>query len=197
MLHASADRLTSAQSDLAAHLRVATADAHRSLEARLDLLRRPLDRRRFQGVLERFHGFHVTWEAAIRQRPRIAEFHAERGRLPHLRRDLSALGLTGAEVAALPVSEAAAELAADEATAAGAIYVLEGSTLGGQLISRELAEAAWLPPGGLTYFDPYGARTGEMWRGFKSWLAVEAPDPARTVDGARRTFQMLEGWLTR
>jgi heme oxygenase len=200
MLYVPADELTPPTSewtgaDLAAHLRIATAEAHRSLETRLALLSRPLDRQRFCDVLEGFYGFHLIWEAAIRQRPRIAALHSDRGRLPHLRRDLLALGRTEAEIGALPVCHLAAGLADDDATAAGAIYVLEGSTLGGRLISRELSEAQWLPAGGLTYFDPYGARTGEMWRGFKTWLSNEAPQPERVVDGARRTFRLLETWL--
>jgi heme oxygenase len=181
--------------DLATRLRFETTDAHQDLEDKLALLRRPPDRQRFMAVLERFHGFHAVWEEAIRHRSRYAAFHASRSRLPHLRRDLAALGRTSAEMARLPeCREAEALVSADDA-ALGSLYVLEGSTLGGQVIGRELAGAGWLPPGGLTYFNPYGHRTGEMWRSFRSWLSVQDVDHKAAAEGARRTFRLLEAWV--
>ncbi len=180
--------------DLAMHLRLATADAHQSLEDKLSLLSQPLDRQRFLHVLERFHGFHAVWERAI-HRSTHRSAYASRSRLPHLRRDLAALGRTNAEVARLPVCGTAADLATDDATALGSMYVLEGSTLGGQLIRRALAETTWLPTGGLTYFDPYGRRTGEMWRSFRNWLSEQDANPGAAAAGARRTFAMIEDWV--
>jgi heme oxygenase len=189
--------LTPTQADLATHLRVHTAQAHQSLEASLNLLSRPPDRRRFVHVLERFHGFHAVWESAIRQQSSYAAFHAARARLPHLRRDLAALGRTNAEIAALPACPDAAALVAGDAATVGSIYVLEGSTLGGQVIGRALGEAAWLPEGGLTYFSPYGPRTGEMWRSFRRWLDDQRVDWNDAAAGARRTFSLLEDWVAR
>lgn len=181
--------------DLASHLRRETAAAHSRLEQSLSLLSQPLDRQRFVRVLERFHGFHAVWECAIRQRSKFAAFHAPRARLPHLRRDLAALGRTTAEIRALPVCGAAETLAGDEAATLGSLYVMEGSTLGGQLIARALADAGWAPSGGITYFDPYGRRTGEMWRGFQGFLAAQDPDRDRAAAGACATFALLEEWL--
>lgn len=179
-------------------LRAETAEAHARMEDALDLVRRVSDRQRFAEVLERFLGFHLIWEPAIRQRSALRAFHEPRSRVPHLRRDLAALGLTNAEQQALPVCAAAAELASDEAAAIGSIYVLEGSTLGGQVIGRALAQAGWTPNGGLTYFNPYQARTGEMWRAFADWAEASVPprDRPAAVAGANRTFAMLQDWLT-
>lgn len=179
-------------------LRADTAAAHAEMEAALDLLSRISDRQGFAQVLQRFLGFHIVWERAIQQRPALRAFQAPRTRLPHLRRDLAALGLTNAEQADLPRCEAAAELAADDAAAVGSIYVMEGSTLGGQVIGRALAQSDWSPPGGLTYFNPYQARTGEMWRAFGAWAETQAPAErhADAVVGANRTFAVLQEWLT-
>ncbi|HEY8614589.1 biliverdin-producing heme oxygenase [Phenylobacterium sp.] len=181
--------------DLATHLRTETLAAHQRFEQKLSLLSRPADRRRFLAVLERFHGFHAVWEGAIRRRSAHAAFHAGRGRLPHLRRDLAALGRTHSEIAALPACHSAEDLLACEAAAVGSIYVLEGSTLGGQVISRALQGEAWLPSGGFAYFNPYGQRTGDMWRGLRSWLGDQDVAPEAAVDGARRTFRLLEDWV--
>jgi len=179
-------------------LREGTAQAHGELEGALDLLGRVADGQGFARVLERFLGFHVVWERAIRQHAPLRAFQAPRSRLPHLRRDLAALGLTNAEQAALPLCAAAASLADGAPAAVGSLYVLEGATLGGQAISRALASAAWAPPGGLAYFNPYRARTGEMWRTFGTWAEgqVGADHSCAAVAGANRTFAVLQGWLT-
>jgi heme oxygenase len=179
-------------------LREATTDAHAELEAALDLLGRVSDGQAFGRVMERFLGFHIVWEQVIQRQPALRAFHESRRRLPHLRRDLAALGRTNAEQAALPSCAAAAALADSSAAGIGSIYVLEGSTLGGQVIGRALSGAAWTPPGGLTYFDPYRSRTGEMWRGFGDWAEASVAPEAReaAVEGARRTFCVLQGWLT-
>lgn len=183
---------------LSRELREATGAAHAELEAALGIFRRVSDRQAFVGMLERFLGFHLVWERAIRQHAALRSFHEPRSRLPHLRRDLAALGRTSAEQAALPRCAAAAALADSAAAAVGSIYVLEGSTFGGQVISRALAGADWAPRGGLTYFNPYSARTGAMWRAFESWAEARVAGPERpaAVAGANRTFALLQGWLT-
>jgi heme oxygenase len=182
---------------LAARLRRETADAHARLETALDLLCRPLDRQRFVHVLDRFLGFHTVWECAVRRHAGLRAFTEARTRLPHLRRDLAALGVDPAELDTHAMCLAAGDLASSEASALGSIYVMEGSTLGGQLIGRALAEAEWLPEGGLTYFNPYGRETGAMWRAFHAFADTRLPTEAHgaAVAGARRTFEVLEAWV--
>jgi len=182
---------------LAVRLRKATAASHAQLEDQLDLLRRVPDRQWFVCVLEGFFGFQAVWEHAIRGRPEFRAFLEPRTRLPHLRRDLAALGRTTAELDAVPLCLPAAGLAATKAQALGSLYVMEGSTLGGQVIHRALGRADWLPAGGLTYFQPYGARTGQMWRSFQRFVEdAVAPDEHEAVcEGANRAFALLSEWL--
>jgi heme oxygenase len=184
---------------LRSRLRDGTGAAHEALESALDLLGSAPDKGRFTQVLERFLGFHLAWErAAFERRPDLRSFLAPRSRLPHLRRDLAALGRTNAEQSGLAECPAAASLLDGRARAVGSIYVLEGSTLGGQVIARAITDAGWAPPGGLTYFTPYGARTGEMWRRFGAWAEDVVPrdERAAAVVGAARTFGVLQAWLT-
>lgn len=184
--------------DLPTFLRAATAEAHQSMEDAMDLLGPGVDAGRMRKVLQRFFGFHVVWEVAVGAWPALAGEIAARSRLAQLRADLTALGLSGAEIEALPRCEAAAGLAQTEAAALGSFYVLEGSTLGGKVITKALAARDWLPEGGFAYFDPYGARTGEMWRGFREWLAAHPAghDQEEVAQGARRTFALLETWMS-
>lgn len=76
----------------------------------------------------------------------------------------------------------------------GAMYVLEGSTLGGQVISRQLAKQN-IPL--RLYFSGYGERTGPLWKAFCQLLSQEAtPDnEADIVQSASLTFQKLATWL--
>ena len=78
----------------------------------------------------------------------------------------------------------------------GAMYVVEGSTLGGQVITRQLAQA------GISlraYFTGYGALTGSRWKAFCQLLmeaAPTGPDQDEIVASARLTFQRLDQWIT-
>jgi heme oxygenase len=76
----------------------------------------------------------------------------------------------------------------------GAMYVVEGSTLGGQVISRQLAKAN-IPL--RAYFSGYGERTGPLWKAFCQLLAQQATpaNEAEIVASARLTFQKLDAWL--
>ena len=78
----------------------------------------------------------------------------------------------------------------------GAMYVLEGSTLGGQVLARQLAKA---DIGLRRYFIGYGERTGPRWKAFCQLLA-DAATPDREdaiVQSAIHTFQHLATWLAR
>jgi len=78
----------------------------------------------------------------------------------------------------------------------GAMYVLEGSTLGGQVLARQLAKA------GIDlrrYFTGYGELTGPRWKTFCQLLAAAATPANETkiVESAIHTFQQLAAWLAR
>ena len=108
------------------------------------------------------------------------------------------MGYAEREIAALPRCDAYSIRTAEAAW--GTLYVLEGSTLGGQLIARHLAETLGLGPtsgaGGLV---PHGADTGGLWRDFKRLLDEVAAqgriDPDAVVSAARFAFATLDRWV--
>ncbi|MDB5642141.1 MAG: Heme oxygenase [Hyphomicrobiales bacterium] len=179
-------------------LRQQTREQHEALESALNLLAPPLSRDRFLRVLSRFYGFHRVWEPAVAAHVELRAFMDARHRLPLLRRDLRALGLSEDAIDALPLCEDAASCVAETGEALGSLYVLEGSTLGGQIITRALSQEDWTPPQGLTSFNPYREETGRMWRDFRTFAEAQGRgrDAARIVAGARQTFVLLTGWLT-
>lgn len=179
--------------DVFEYLRAETAGAHRRLEQDLALLQPPLSKSRFIHALKTFLGFHAVWEPALRRHTGFAAILAGRSRVDQLTADLQALGVSLAEIAALPRIHAAAMLADTPQRALGSLYVMEGATLGGKVISRALRAAPWRPTHGLTFFDPYGDATLDMWRAFKDWGRDRAPAAAwpEIADSAVSTFETL------
>lgn len=177
-------------------LKAATAPAHASLEAALDLLAKPLEFGRFRKILSAFYGFHAVWEPAI-ARSAVSEIAASRYRLGNLREDLMALGLTPSQLAKAPRCEQALDLVTSRAACIGSLYVLEGSTLGGQVINQALRRTAWAPRQGSSYFNPYGPRTAARWQEFKAWAEdIGAQEDILEIQaGAISTFSTLEAWL--
>lgn len=156
------------------------------------LLDPPLQRERFVRVLSGFHAFHRAWEPLVERLAGEEDaFLAPRRRLALLEADLAALG-------ASPVCSAEPmDFLTSRGQAWGSLYVMEGSALGGLVISKALRSADWLPEAGLTYFNPYGRRTMAQWQAFLSRLdAVAAEEPAEEiVEGALATFAHLQARL--
>lgn len=182
---------------LHARLREATADAHAQLESLLGLLDSPMSYTRFVAVLMRFHGFHRAWEPALARALQDEAFTAPRQRLALIEHDLRALDIDDLDIEALPVVPEAAQLCRTLEGALGSLYVMEGSTLGGRVITRRLlADADWCPAEGLLYFHPYGDLTGERWRQTLALLSTVPPQRQQAVvDGALATFALLLQWL--
>ena len=173
-------------------LRSTTRAAHTSLEDALALLQPPLSRSRFVRALQTFHAFHLAWEPRVEALTGDVTLLGARHKLHTLERDLAALG---EPVGAPPPGEGFDLGYLSTAAAAwGSLYVIEGSTLGGQFISKALRSAAWAPAGGLTYFNPYGRSTAAMWLQFREALEARGRDldAALVVEGARATFQTLQ-----
>jgi heme oxygenase len=183
--------------DLMSMLRMQTRSQHEELESALGLLAPPLSRDRFLRIIQRLLGFHRIWEPAVAAHEQLRAFHVGRRRVGLLRRDLLALGMGDSDMDQLQKCDAARECAASEDQAMGSLYVMEGSTLGGQIIARALAREGWVPPQGLASFNPYGDNTGRMWREFKLFLenAAAGRDERRIIAGAQQTFVTLNAWL--
>ena len=91
------------------------------------------------------------------------------------------------------------------ANAWGCIYVLEGSTLGGQTLTRHLRIACpELSQSEPSFLNPYGSQTGPMWREFCDDLVqyhqqtLAPDDEAKAIIlAAKQTFQCYGDWLAK
>ena len=178
---------------LSDRLRAETDAEHRNLEAGLGFDLHEPSQPLAIAMLRGFYGVLRQLEPAMLALAPPAL--ADRGKLVLLRRDLAALGMSAAEIDAIPSPEAP-WLPATRPEALGALYVMEGSTLGGKLIVKALRRLPDWPLAAQSYFDPYGAETGARWQAFKLHLNSTAPqDGDAVVEAAKRTFALLEQWM--
>jgi len=173
-------------------LRHATESVHRQLEARLDLLSPDLTARRYAAVLTAFHAVWAPLEPRLRHGWTRLGLDPEPRRRAHLiERDLAALGIRADQI---PAARRLPRVA-DSAAAVGALYVLEGSTLGGQVIARALGARGDLPfERAGAFLRGRGRETGPLWHQFGhalSRLPWSADDRRAASGAARRTFGAL------
>jgi len=81
-------------------------------------------------------------------------------------------------------------------TAIGALYVTEGSTLGGQIIAGMLNKQLRLE-NGLSFFKFYGQETDNRWDYFRNCLALHQQkfNVTEICDSACQTFESMNHWL--
>lgn len=167
-------------------LRQATGAAHRSLEDRFDAVAELSDGSRRPAIISRYAAlYHSALAALARELEGIDGLDFARRR--------QAWSSVGMNAPAKPTPSFPEP--ADRSEALGALYVVEGSTLGGRIILRQL-QARGITDAELSFLDPYGRSAGVMWR---SLLAVLEREGARTpaslesmCRGARRGFSHAE-----
>lgn len=191
---------SSAQIDVLMAVKEQTRAEHQRAERQLNLLRPELSENEYRSLLEGFLSFYDPAERALEaglSRSAQAELDlSARLKGAKLREDLASLGATRfPPTAELPFSTRGFE----DADYLGMMYVMEGATLGGQVISRHLASA--LPASSqnaLHFYSGYGAQTGARWKDFQNWVRAHVRTPAqkaRFCASAERTFRAFNDTL--
>lgn len=178
-----------------ARLKVETAAAHSRMESLVPLMSPTLEQDRYRMVLRHFYGFIRSWEVwsmanvPAELRPMLME--RERSNL--LKADLRYFGEHLPEFLYMPPARDTKSRAAF----LGAMYVIEGSTLGGQHIARHVEDILGLSPGqGDSYFRGYGDRTKLMWRQFQEVInAVPDDDADEVITSAGDMFFAFGEWM--
>lgn len=82
-------------------------------------------------------------------------------------------------------------------SALGAMYVLEGSTLGGKIISKMLLKQVPALEGSIRFFQGYNEESMTMWQKFKEHLhnTVDESQQDETHFAAKETFVKFKKWL--
>lgn len=186
-------------------LREATRAEHEATEAIMPLGGADLSRELYCRVLRAMQPLVAGWEVwAEAEGPQdLREMLMRRRRSHLLAADLRAMGEPVASNFASPVDWDAAVMQRGgregglsgqqefEAAFLGAMYVMEGSTLGGRFVARHVESVLELEPGqGSAYFQGHGELTGSLWREVTGRIA-QVPDELSPVviGAARRTFE--------
>ena len=198
-----------ASSSILTRLRVETRGEHDAVERVLDLMGAALTREAYRLRLEQFYGFYCPLEAALKSRCARKFEDAEKLNLSgatrsalasrltktaHLRQDLHHLGVRTDDLPLcrhLPMLTTQAEIL-------GCLYVVEGATLGGRLITQHIqATLAITPTTGGGFFEGYAGDTGKMWQAMRHLLvscALDTQTEDAMVANAIATFACLRGW---
>ena len=179
-----------------ARLRAATYQSHQQLESRLALGSGVWTTPRYCELLSAMLGIYRPLERQLT----ALNWHgsgiaiAERCKASWICADLAYFGYT----TSVPQCDFAPSAPTVE-DGLGILYVLEGSTLGGQLILRELQPQLNISPEfGGRFFSSYGKQISSMWRQYIEALDRYAtvPQAADTIErSAIDTFRAFDRWL--
>ncbi|HEX6279991.1 MAG TPA: biliverdin-producing heme oxygenase [Pyrinomonadaceae bacterium] len=172
-------------------LKESTRAQHDAVESSVDVMNRMFTLDDYKELIGRFKKFYTSYEPILPiDELRAAGFdYDERRKLPSLETDAEALNIDGSETYEdLPDLSTLAKVF-------GSLYVIEGSTLGGQVISRHLKEHLGITPeNGGAFFNSYGSQVGPMWKQFGEAITNFAGDGAsdgEIVQGAVETFDSI------
>lgn len=146
------------------------------------------------------HGFLAPLEAALDTTPRLAGVIDLRTRrkVPRLRSDLLALGMSQPAIAAAPICGAVPSTFTRVSIALGWMYAVERSILQHSTVFRQLARSL---PGEVafasSYLKCYEGNVGVMWRSFAAALEPACrrrEEASELVHAAQDAFRCLRRW---
>lgn len=182
-------------------LKMATAHSHSQIEGGFPVMREDFDLEKYQNLLGKLYGFYLPLETVFSDTAVVRDWisdYGDRQKLNFLEMDLAYFKVPSHEISNLSKKQ----LWFDQPTKArvlGTLYVLEGSTLGGQIISKHLKNKFQFPDAnGTRFFSAYGGQTGPMWKRFQSLLNEHLNESAlleESILAANATFEHLAQWL--
>lgn len=172
-------------------LKETTRRQHEEVEASMEVMNRMFSIEDYKALIRRFRKFYKGIESRLPiEVLKAAGFdYTERLKMPLLEADSIALGIEDPEeFEQLPDVSSAAR-------AFGSLYVIEGSTLGGQVISRHLRKHLGITPAnGGSFLVSYGTQVGPMWKEFGAAITAFAQggqNDAAILDAASETFESV------
>lgn len=154
-------------------LRTRTMPAHKQLEAiplSARIVSPDVTKEEYGKYLE--HMYAVNRDVEQNVYPKLKNVVADvdnRNKAHQIEADLKAINYNQPLPAANPITAGKPEMS--EAFALGVMYVIEGSTLGGRVILKNIGPALQLTEeNGASYFGGYGANTGRYWESFMQVL---------------------------
>jgi heme oxygenase (biliverdin-IX-beta and delta-forming) len=182
---------------LSQNLKKETIFNHQQLEKKLvSKMREMQNVDDYTSLLQVFYSYFGGVETLVNSHIDIKQLpdYAQRRKTQQLVSDLTALDANvplAADAEYLPIIT-------NNAQALGAMYVMEGSTLGGQIIKKMIHKQLGIEAdGAISFFNGYGDHTVKMWDTFKDVL--DRTETQETKDiiiaTANETFQKFSEWF--
>jgi heme oxygenase (biliverdin-IX-beta and delta-forming) len=185
-------------------LRTETASVHRRLERTrcfVRLFEPDYSIQEYQDLIAKFYGFFSALEPLIFGNLNQAHqaILGDRTKTALLAKDLVLMGLTETQDIVIPRCKKLPQLTSF-ARQMGALYVLEGSTLGGRVISKRLKEHfGEIIFEKLNYYQCYGDDLMVNWKSFQEFMAKQFDgnelEIQESINASIDTFTCLEHWL--
>ncbi|MDO8298421.1 biliverdin-producing heme oxygenase [Lacisediminimonas sp.] len=188
-----------------AALRESTNSHHRNLESSplLSALFKPdFDRTAYTLILKKFYGFLLPLEALVYEPALWSGWGLDierRRKASLLEKDLIYLGCGQYDLGTIPLCRDLPPTG-DINMCLGILYVCEGSTLGGQVISKKLSQSLGTgPERGGSYFSGYGSQTVPLWKilceKIESYAASNESARPMIENAASATFEKMKNWF--
>lgn len=153
-------------------------------------------------LIKKYYGFYKAVEDNFANCPDWRFYDIDlfqRQKTQALHEDLYSFGLSNSKIQEIPLCQELPPMK-HFAEQWGVMYVLEGATLGGQIISRHIKQKLPISSNrGGKFFEGYGNNTGLMWKRFKESLEryaeLNKDQHEKILESARLTFFYLDKWL--
>lgn len=177
-------------------LREATQEDHSAVESSFSFPSTGLNRTQYVATLERLYGIVQAWESLAEDvaPPELQAMVRARARRELLAADIKFLGGSLPTRARVPLPRPAGR-----SEFLGALYVMEGSRLGGQFLARHVDDVLGLTDGrGTAYFRGFGDKTGSMWKELLAVFETQIPeeDSEIAIAVAKQTFRAFGAWMS-
>jgi heme oxygenase (biliverdin-IX-beta and delta-forming) len=179
-----------------AKLKESTREQHVDLEQTIDIMGQMNSIKNYKSLLIKFYRFYAAIESELGKLDwkLVSYDFEERRKIPKIEKDLAVLGILE-EARNASVYNGLPNLDSIK-SAFGSLYVVEGASLGGQIINRHLKQKLDLSPeNGGAFFSGYGEKTGEMWKEFCTFITEfsESNNADETIiNTAKRTFESFK-----
>jgi heme oxygenase len=174
-------------------LKESTQPSHQELEKKMvSLIKKINNRQDYVKFLKLMYGYYSALEKRVQEYVSDMEIEKRR-KAERLLEDISYFEstITTDMCNELPPITSHAE-------ALGAMYVMEGSTMGGKIIAKMIKGQAGIDgPSGFSFFNGYGEDTGRMWEEFKAFLnrPFDEMEKLNLILTANRTFITFYNWI--
>lgn len=179
---------------LSDYLKEKTANYHQEIEEKLEsnkLFNNTFTDENYYKMLQVNHVFLKSYEDSIKQFLNEKDLEnlalTKLNKLALIEKDIKELGIEELEV------NKQFELT-NRAEAIGALYVIEGSMLGGNVIAKTLKKYPFLENKSFNYFGHYGENLGSIWKTFIAYINQEfttEQELEQVFEGAKKAYEDL------